>query len=290
MPTQLAISDYPTIPPPSPEECDVVVPYTESDRHLAREAIASIIAQQHVHPIIHIVADNTDSLYPTNISSEKTIVQLLYGENFKHYSIRTYKTDSCLGPYKIINNLVPFLQTEYLAIQDADDISTANRLWKQIEQLKLGYDMTSCAMVQEPIEGYVGSRHLNEPVIYPGDKLVTAPLGRCVNSTRTMKISFFKQMNGFAHMPCSGDFQFDNRALFVEPAFRLHGSCEVLAIRRLRPDSLSNGGRYKFGSQDRNEIAYKIIEAIHTMRNNPTLDQARQLGCLQDAIGPAKPL
>lgn len=267
-------SNYPLAHPAYPKNIDVVIPYCESDRHLAVEAVNCIIHQKHCSPIIHAVADNCEPI--------------------KSPFCKHYRTTSNIGPYLIVNSLVSHFTTDYIAIQDADDLSYTNRLWKQIALLeeseveqaslrsevqRVGYYMTSCAMIQSPIEGYDGIRHTIEPIIFPGLVQTAAPWGRNINSTRTMRRSFFIEMNGFGNYPMSGDYQFDSRACSLYPDL-CHYSDEILAIRRLRPESLSNRKSTGYTSEIRNELSWRVMQSCSTMKKNTTLATAKSLGYL----------
>lgn len=258
-------SPYPDTPLPFNPKVDVIIPYCEVDKHLVKDALASIVNQQFTHPIIHLVADGCTPLFPPQRIEHAT------------YTLISHVNEKAVGPYITTNYLVPQFTTPYIAIQDADDTSSPSRLWKQIAVLEQ-FDMTSAAMYQQAMPGYTGTRHYKDPILMPGTKNTPCPGGRCINSTRTMKKSFFIKMGGFANMPCSGDFQFDNRCNLMEPPAAVHYSSEVLGIRRLHPESLSNGGRYKFGSLDRDRVAMRLMTDITTLRKSPTLETARSLG------------
>lgn len=281
------ISNYPNTPRLH-TYIDVIIPYNVSDRDIVQDAVRSILLQTNVTPIIHLVADNRNTCLPYYIHNTPVIQLKLDLKLIKQTAqqlhnngiINHYITETNIGPYNIVNALVPNLQTEYIAIQDADDISISSRLWKQIAQLQLGFECTSCAMTQEAKDGYTGRRHLKDPIIYPGDQFTACPGGRHINSTRTMRKDFFIEMNGFKDIPCTGDFQFDNRCTLTLPPRKFHGSHEVLAIRRLRPQSLSNGGPLAMGEPERNKVASMLIENITTLRSNPTHAQAYSLGSL----------
>lgn len=265
-------SRYPTTPN-YPQMVDVVIPYGPEEEHLVKDAVLSIYNQLHVTPIIHVVADNCN------------IVELPFPESGT--ILRIYRTTKSIGPYLITNLLYKYFISKYIALQDADDISHKNRLWKQIEVLS-EFNMTSCAMLQQAIDGYNGERHLAEPIIFPGRKLTAAPWGRNINSTRMIKKDFFELLNGFGNFPCSGDFHFDNRAnVFTDTC---HYSNETLAVRRLRPTSLSNGGVFKVGTNERNDISWKVMHDMQELLKHPTLETAKKQGYLQDVISPSHEL
>ena len=257
---------YPTNPPPPPE-IDVVIPYCDADADVVERAVTSIRNQTHCIPRIHLV-------YDSPIRSDSSPRRLRCYHETEH--ILYYKTPFNYGPYNIVNAVVHACTSPYLAIQDADDESLSSRLWKQCAVLNLGYVMTSCAMKQVPEAGYSGCRHIAEPVIYPGTTFPTAPLGRCINSTRTMLRDWFVSINGFASMPCCGDFHLDNRAIPTSPC---HYSPEILGLRYLRPNSLSNGSSGP-GSTVRSAAASRVVECVMAMRASPTIECAQSLGSL----------
>lgn len=250
-------NSYPTI--------DVIIPFHEKDKQFLQDCLDSILASNVCKLQIHMVADGClfpDSVYPKF-----------------HHQTNYYFTDGNWGPYRIINALVAGNHIgELFAIQDVDDLSHPDRLWKQAACLK-DYPMTCCSMVQEPIPPYKGNRHLAEPIIFPGVVYTTTPHGRVVNGTRTIRTSTFKEVNGFADMFCSGDFQFDNRIL---PLYECHYSMEVLATRRLHVDSISNGREQVYAQMNRVQFTRQLREAVAIMRE-PTIDKARSLGALCSA-------
>lgn len=279
--------NYPLTHPVHPKSIDVVIPYCESDRHLAAEAIECMIHQRHCSPIIHAVADNCEPIkspfckhYRTSGIVNKPVYAA--SEQAGEVNKQVYEANEQvgnIGPYLIVNSLVSHFTTDYIAIQDADDLSYTNRLWKQIALLDMGYYMTSCAMIQSPIEGYDGIRHKIEPIIFPGLVQTAAPWGRNINSTRSMRLSFFIEMNGFGNYPMSGDYQFDSRACSLYPDL-CHYTDEILAIRRLRPESLSNRKSTGYTSEIRNELSWRVMQSCSTMKRNTTLATAKSLGYL----------
>lgn len=258
---------------------DVIIPYHQADRHLVCNAVTSILLQTDCSPIIHLVADNCDVTFIKNVYPVVHGFKPFALESYNHAKILYYSVPAS-GPYNIVNKVLPQCTSHYLALQDADDYSKPRRLSKAINLLNSGYVMVSTAMLQIAATNYTGARHLAEPVIYPGVKFSLAPMGRCINSTRTMLRSFFVEQNGFADMPCSGDFQFDNRCALQVPPPRIYHDQEILGIRYLYPTSLSNSPETGGGSAIRNAAAYAVAETITAMRRNPTLQQSQLLGDL----------
>jgi hypothetical protein len=237
-------------------EVDVVIPFWERDRHLAPEAYASILEQVHCTCHIHLVADGCKPIDTQ--------------QHPRHHTYH-YTTPGKWGPFRITNELIDYYKTERLAILDADDLAFDDRLAKQLAILGSGFRMTTGAMAQVAIENYAGARVIQNPVIIPGIKYQSTPQGRVINSTRTIHMSLFEEVNGFDWCLKSGDFQFDNRVLHVRPAYEVHYSTEMVGIRRMRPSSLSNNGE---------SVAWKLMDIIKHMQENPTLTMARVYGML----------
>lgn len=243
---------------------DVIIPFHSLDAHFLGECLSAVCQSTNIIPIIHVIADGC--LFPDLPTN-----------------IHRYFTTAGTGCYRIINALVAnnHLQTPYFAIQDVDDLTHPDRLWKQCSVLDR-FHMTTCAMQQQPSQGYKGLRHKAEPVIFPGTKFNTTPHGRVINGTRVIRRSTFEELNGFQDMFCSGDFQFDNRIL---PLYGndCHMSLEVLATRRLHPVSISNGREQIYPHMNRASFVNEIRKAVNLMRS-PTLEKARSLGALDKPV------
>lgn len=269
--------NYPTEPSPN-KYIDVIIPFHSLDAHFLGECLTAIAKSTNIIPIIHVVADGC--LFPN---------QVLFNNGFDEYEFNSSQSPNCrkyftaagTGCYRIINALVAnnHLKTPFFAIQDVDDLSHPDRLWKQVSVLSC-FHMTTCAMKQQPSQGYKGVRHVAEPVIFPGKRFSTTPYGRVVNGTRVMRLSTFKELNGFQDMFCSGDFQFDNRIL---PLYDCHCSLEVLATRRLHPTSISNGREQVYPNMNRASFVNEIKKAIKVMKTK-TIESARSLGALNRPV------
>jgi hypothetical protein len=269
----LTIHNYPTEPPQQQLTIDVIIPFHQLDKHLLDQCLSSTCCSNYINPQIHLVADGC--LFPENLPLNPQLLTADY--------IHRYYTPGEWGPFRIVNSLVAHnhLLTPYFAIQDVDDLSGPDRLWKQRLALN-DYAMTTCAMRQSPSQGYKGRRHIQEPVLLPGTKYNTTPHGRIINSTRAIRVETFKAVNGFANIFCSADFQFDNRVL---PLYNCHGSEEVLATRILHPLSLSNGREEVYPDMNRGEFVHSLRQSVQLMKKSPTIQMAYSLGGL-DKIQP----
>jgi len=219
------------VAPSEPYDVDVVVPFWSGDAHWLGECIDGLLNQNHCTPIIHVIADSCE--FPPLPALQNTSAEII-----------RYRTNKPAGrgPYRLTNALVRHghCRTDYLALQDADDISLPDRMWRQISLMQqTGAGMISSAMENFTATAAMDDRQKWEPIILPGRIYSTVPRGRCVNSMRTVRIEVFRRLNGFANMACTGDFDFDNRCAFS--GVKIHHDMTVLGRRRLHESSLSHG-------------------------------------------------
>lgn len=257
------------IVPSEPVRVDVVVPFWEGDSQWVGECVESLGNQNHAEPIVHLIADGCE--FPDLPSVGVEVVK------YRH------KRKPGQGPYRLTNALVRHghCQTDYLAIQDADDYPYPDRLWRQVQLLRqTGAEMVSSAMDNVAYCPEMEKRQQNEPVIYPGVCYPSVPRGRCVNSTRTLTVKLFRQMNGFANLKCSGDFDFDNRVEFSRSA-RVLWDMEVMAHRRLLSGSLSNGV-LPLGSTQRKKSVDAVFKHLESVRKCSSC--AKRFGAIKTAF------
>ena len=124
-------------PPDMPRKVDVLIPFWEGDRHCLFRCVRSMVAQKHVTPVFHIVADACE--FPEGfIEATKAVTTC----EFNFY--RTFKNQ---GPYLIGNAVVANFRTPYFAQMDADDEARPDRLWRQVARLEATRaDVISSAM------------------------------------------------------------------------------------------------------------------------------------------------
>lgn len=262
--TDLGIWD--PIPPDETISVDVIIPFCHADTQFLREAVESILVQNYVSQTIHIVSDGA-----------------VWPELPHHTSIKRYETPGGWGPYRITNGVFHNIRSRWIALQDADDVSLPDRLWKQIQIARhFKATMISSGMDQFLEDDAKGDALLSrrfqlQPRLLPGDSYHTVKRGRCINSTRTMRRSMFELLNGFAPMFCSGDFEFDTRAKSI--GIPVHDDRTIQAHRRLHKQSLT-GGPHRAGSPRRLEGVQLILDNAAKMEASPTLDMAQSLGSL----------
>ena len=82
-----------------------------------RESLPSVLDQNGAETIVHLIDDATPG------GADELL--RYWGS---HPRVRTYRNSRNLGQFVSFNNVFPYLETDLIAIQDADDISLPHRL------------------------------------------------------------------------------------------------------------------------------------------------------------------
>jgi hypothetical protein len=106
-------------------ECDVVLPF-HGQLDFVGQALESVLQQQGTSVVVHLVDDASPEDASGFLQKWKT-----------HPQVRTYHNARNIGQFASFNNVIPCLETELVAIQDADDISLPNRLHQAGNLLRL---------------------------------------------------------------------------------------------------------------------------------------------------------
>lgn len=248
---------------PDPIACDITMPYDESNLKWLPESINSMLNQNNANCILHLVNDGFDLSVDQHIRDQ-------YG----HLpNVRFYRNDRVYGPYLTVNRLVDFLETDFFAVQDSDDISTPNRIWRAVTTLQeTGADVFAASMEQfidhesEDAVEYIGTsgqtysldQHLaRTPFHVSGAYWKTTPLGCIINGTMVIRKSVFEKLNGFADMVCTADCEFATR--LVSAGYQMHVSDQIAGLRRLHACSLSHRREFNVLSDERQKV-YDMLE------------------------------
>ena len=114
---------------------DVVLPFYG---HLpfVEESIRSVVDQDHADVVVHLIDD---------CSREDTTAFLRRWAS--HKNVRVYRNNMNIGQFITVNNIAPFLETDYLVIQDGDDLSVSQRIHAGINLMELtGSDLSGSRM------------------------------------------------------------------------------------------------------------------------------------------------
>jgi glycosyltransferase involved in cell wall biosynthesis len=96
--------------------CDVVLPF-HGHLDFVAESMPSVLEQDSAETIVHLIDDATPGGAQELLKYWGT-----------HPRVRTYRNTRNLGQFVTFNNVFPYLETNLIAIQDADDISFAHRI------------------------------------------------------------------------------------------------------------------------------------------------------------------
>lgn len=234
-------------------KCDVVIPYCENNTRWLKESIDSILNQTGADCTIHLIADGCDNF------------------DFEHKNIKHYKNEESVGPYISTNRIANNFKTPYIAIQDSDDISLPHRIrysvWK-LQQNKA--EMFGASMIS--FTSWENAVPWSKKFVYDKPRLVstmnstwpTSPHCIIINGSRLMKTDMFHRMNGFAPVPMTGDNEFTTRCYLAGVKITIHD--EIVAMRRMHPDSLSRNNKTGMGTPIRDYWHKRIIDSFDEMK------------------------
>lgn len=266
--------EYDVTPPGEPVKVDVVVPFWQGDKQYVFEAVRSICRQKNCNPTLHVVADNCD--FPDGfLDAARSLPDRI--------DIRCFRTSENVGPYRIVNTVAHDFETEFFAMQDADDVSLPDRLWTQAEVLR----MTESDAISSAMEHFLAGDDATqrdyawklraEPILRPGRVYEAVPQGSCVNSTRMVRTEVFRYFNGYPPYECTGDFGFDNVLLMSDPRAKVVFDMRVLARRRVHAGSLSHGV-LPMESPRRKRAVSQVMKMAASLKADPSHDNARSFG------------
>jgi hypothetical protein len=250
--------------PDVPVSVDVVVPFCESDVQFVAECVEALKCQKFADVLIHLVNDGAK--WPV----------LPRGPIVRYKSPHPNQ-----GPYRLTNSIYHNLKREFMALNDADDLSLPDRFWVQVQQLR--YYQSD--MISSGMQNFLADNENRQDLVdrcrsplTPGKRYKACPLGYGINGTRLMRHEVFQRLNGFADEACGMDHDFCNRARFA--GVKVVDDETILAKRRLRSDSLSNGGAYQLGSKNRKRSTSLLYRNLRAITQSPTVSTAASLGHL----------
>lgn len=115
--------DYPS----TRARADVILPFRDGFQ-MVEMAILSILNQEGADIVLHLIDD-------ASRDEEEALDFVAYWG--KRPGVLTYRNSENLGQFMSVNNVVPYLRTDHLVIQDGDDISDPKRVQFAIHDMKL---------------------------------------------------------------------------------------------------------------------------------------------------------
>lgn len=262
------------VTPPTANAVDVVIPYCAADARWLRQSVESILWSADVTPIVHVVSDGGPLKALDDLPQQ----------------VRRYRNlDPPIGPYRSVHRVWRWLETPYVAIQDADDVALPHRLAESLPLLAAGADLVSGCMRQFVDPGFndveLEQYRAERPVIRSGIVWTeTAPKGCLIHGVTTYRRDTFERLNGYAPWLCGADTE-------LGPRLQLHGYMvefirEVWGLRRLHRSSMTNRPDIGLRSKSRDQIRAELAARVAAWLRRPS-DDPRQFGGLdQDLHSP----
>jgi hypothetical protein len=230
-------------------ESDVILPF---HGHLAyvREAVASVLEQTGAEAVVHLIDDASLEDTDAFLRSWAT-----------HPRVRTYRNVRNVGQFASFNNVVPYLETRWVAVQDGDDISRPERLHFSGNFLRLsGADIFGgatrhfCRGADDDASGGPLAA-LPEPRV--GRSSVPMPGARFFlqNPTAMIRASTFEALHGFSDYgdlernKCGLDTEFYIRAYYAGARFAI--SQAIVVDYRIHAASAVHNAQTGWGSPAR---------------------------------------
>jgi glycosyltransferase involved in cell wall biosynthesis len=248
---------------------DVVLPF-HNTIEFVYESLQSVLAQNGVDVVVHLIDD---------ASTVDTSPHLEHWR--REPRIRVYRNSQNIGPYVSLNNVSRFFETEFAAIQDADDVSLPHRLCTAITSL----EMSSSDIFGAAVEMFGDIHERVTRTDISNSDSATRPvkqfrlsrypeIGRLwcfiINPTMVVRVSTFNRLGGFAdygelkNNRCGLDAEFCARAYLSGCKFYV--SPEIVVRQRRHADSLTQNHETGWGTVARNFARQKVLERIELYR------------------------
>lgn len=223
---------------------DVVIPFCPVDAHWLPEAVASIQRQNFAETVIHLINDGVPDEYDTS----RQYAQL---SNLRRYR----NADAPIGPYRSLMRIVDALETPWIVIHDADDISLPMRVHATLERMREQRAVICAGGMENFLDpGSAESRQVcdrinRRPTIHSTVMESPDKTGQLINGAAVIARWAFEALNGFADWRCGADNEFYERAQFA--GFRAAAVPRIVGLRRMHAQSLSNGALRGHDSETR---------------------------------------
>ena len=253
--------------PQPPVNCDVVLPFRDHLEYV-EESLTALLNQVNCRPVIHLVDDASRQSIDSFLNQWK-----------KHPQVRIYRNSRNVGQFTSFNNVLPWVESEWVAVQDADDISQPDRLWQSVNALRLAKaDIFGCAVELFGAERTVTPNRQGEPelqdrsdVRYSFHPIAAAGNYFLENPTAVFRVEAFKSLGGFADFGntarnrASLDTEFYIRAHHA--GARIFTSRRVLLRYRCHPESATQNNATGWGTDARIDANAEVERRCELMRS-----------------------
>jgi glycosyltransferase involved in cell wall biosynthesis len=268
-------------------ECDVVLPFHGHLEFLA-ESLPSVLEQTGAEVVVHLIDDATPG------GAEE--VFRYWGT---HPRIRLYRNSRNLGQFTTFNNVFPYLETNLVAIQDADDISLPHRLHLAGNHLRLAdadffggrfetFEYGNNRADGDGLAGRPAHPSRDTPPYWASRYPKRYEQSHFLqNTTAVMRKGSFEALRGFSDYgdvdrnKCGLDTEFFVRAFHAGCRFAV--SHDVVVRYRWHPESVTRNSETGWGTQPRYWSTTENERRFKLYHRGPF--DARALGSLQQSLG-----
>ncbi|MCA9031321.1 MAG: glycosyltransferase family 2 protein [Planctomycetaceae bacterium] len=240
---------FPTISQP----CDVVLPF-HGQLDYVEQALAGLLESGNDDIVVHLV----DDCSPVDT---KTLLRRWSA----HPQVRTYRNTENIAQFQSFNNIFPYLETDLIAVQDADDISLPNRFREAATLLQLADADYFGGAVE-----LFGDETVRQPVMHETDDTSQVLRTRyrtsyypefrradyfVENPTSVFRKSMFERLGGYPDFGgalvnrASLDTEFQTRCFFSGVRFAV--TREVVLNYRVHAQSATQDNQSGWGSKAR---------------------------------------
>lgn len=194
-------------------------------------------------------------------------------------------------PARSVHRIWRWLETDAVAIQDADDVALPHRLAESLQALAEGADLVSGCMRQFVDPAFRDDAELQRncrvrPLIKSGIVWKEhAPQGCLIHGVATYRRGTFEQINGYTPWFCGADTE-------LGPRLQLHGYAvkfvsEVWGLRRIHRTSMTNRDDIGLNSRNREQVRAELSTRVANWLIQPATDLRPFGGLDQDLHSPA---
>jgi len=226
---------------------DVVLPFHDQFEY-TRQAIESVLAQKSIRVVLHLIdGDSSDRAGADALLSR-------YRGQHGEIAVRTYRTKGDIGQFMAVNAVEQYLETDYLLIQDGDDISDPNRAFVSALSLCL----SGAGLFSSAVRLFGGGpRMLLSSYPYDGCRYYVINPASAIRRSEFVRLGGYFSYGGAARDRCSLDTDFFLRA--VASGVRCQVSSLSLVSYRQHPASAVMNSETGFRSEARRYVEQALV-------------------------------
>ena len=221
---------------------DVVLPY-HNQVTFVEEAIRSVLEQEGCEVLLHLIDGG---------STEAEAAALL--QKYRGRQVRTYRTAASTGQFHGVNAVEQYLETDYLLIQDGDDVSRADRARVSLASLEL----SNAGLFSAAVTLFGGGpRSLLSSYPYEGCRYYLINPASAIRRSEFVRVGGYFDYGNAARNRTSLDTDFFLRSLAFGVTCQV--SCLPLAAYRQHGESAVMNSETGFASAARKHVELDLV-------------------------------